>query len=195
MAMALPTAAKKQLAGGRRSTVSLFLAALLLLAAVGYDLLLQAPLAGLAVSVLALMWTVVALMVNLVKRQGSLATLAKHKASALLVGTYFASVGCGLLVSNLVMNETQVLRQHLLQSKQENESSTTPHGQQAAYATFCASRINGRCGWLNYRIYYSPDSMLPGATAPGTLVAHQFFTERVSIAIGKGDVLERRSVD
>ena len=195
MATAPPTTTNKQLAGGRRSTVSLFLGALVVLAAVGYDLLLQAPLAGLAVSVLALLWTVVALVVGLVKRQGSLATLAMHKASALLVGTYFVSVGSGLLISQLVMNEAKVLRQHLLQSMTDSGGAASSHGQQAAYASFCASRINRRCGWMNYRIDFSPDSMPSGAAQPGTLVAHQFFTERVSIALGTGEVLERRSVD
>ena len=158
------------------------------------DLIAQAPLAGLAVSILALLWTVVALVVGLVKRQGTLATLAKHKASALLVGTYFVSVGCGLFISQLVLSEVKVLRLHLLKSTTES-GGTAPQGQQAAYASFCASRINGRCGWMNYRIDFSPDSMPPGAKAPGTLVTHQFFTERVSIALETGEVLERRSVD
>jgi hypothetical protein len=159
------------------------------------DLIAQAPLAALAVSTLALVWTFAALVVGLVKRQGTLATLAKHKASALLVGAYFFSVGCGLLVSHLVLNEAQVLRLHLLQSMTDSGGVASSHGQQAAYASFCASRINGRCGWMNYRINYFPDAMPPGAKAPGTLVAHQFFTERVSIALETGEVLERRSVD
>jgi hypothetical protein len=194
MTTAMPTAPKGQVQGSRGSKVLLFLAVLALPTAVRFDLLVQAPVTGLTVSILALLWTGVALVVGLVKRRGAVATLAQHKASVLLVGTYFASVGCGLLVSQLVLNEAQVLRLHLLQNSTENGGASS-QGQQAAYASFCASRINGRCGWLNYRINYSPDSMPSGATEPGTLVAYQFFNERVSIALGTGEVLERRSVD
>jgi hypothetical protein len=194
MATVLPTVSKVELAGSRRALFVLFLSALLLLAAVGFDLLLQAPLTGLTVSVVALLWTVAVLLVGLVKRQGIFITLAKHKAAALLVGTYFASLGSGLLVSQLVLNEAQALRVHLLQSKTEGNDAKRLD-QQAAYASFCASRINKRCGWLSYQIYFSPDSVPEGATLPGTLVAHQFFTERVSIALESGEVLERRSVD
>ncbi|MFN7856057.1 MAG: hypothetical protein ACK5OA_05680 [Acidovorax sp.] len=194
MTTALPAGSEDRVTDSRRSKFVLFISVLLLLAAVLFDLLLQAPLAGLTVSAVALLWTVAALLVGVVKRQGIFVTLAKHKASALLVGTYFASLGSGLLVSRLVLNEAQVLRVHLLQSKAEGNDNK-PLDQQAAYASFCASRINKRCGWLNYRIYFSPDSMPPGANLPGTLVANQFFTERVSIALESGEVLERRSVD
>ena len=194
MATGLP-AAKHQAAERQGSKVLPYLAALLVLVAARFDLLLQAPLAGLAVSMLALLWAVVTLVVGVVKQQSTLATLARHKAAVLLVGTYFASVGCGELISHLVLNEAQALRIHLLQSGKAEKAVASNQAQQAAYASFCASRFNGRCGWLNYHIYFYPESMPSGATQPGTLVAHQFFTERVSIALVTGEVLERRSVD
>jgi hypothetical protein len=177
--------------GHRGSKVVWLLAVLLVLFAVGFDLLLQAPLAGLVVSVLALPWTAMALVTGLVKRQGISPTLRKHTVSAILIGTYFASVACGLLISRLVLNEAQALRldiQHRAKSGENNDK-------QEVYAAFCAARLNGRCGWMNYRIIYSPETMPTGANAPGTLVVFQFFTERASIAIETGAVVERRSVD
>ncbi|MCO5358623.1 hypothetical protein [Acidovorax kalamii] len=177
--------------GHRGSKVVWLLAALLVLFAVGFDLLLQAPLAGLVVSVLALLWTAVALVTGLVKRQGISPALRRHKVSAILVGTYFASVACGLLVSRLVLNEAQALRLEIQQRAQSGEYND----KQQTYASFCAARLNGRCGWMNYRIVYSPDAMPTGANVPGTLVVFQFFTERASIAIETGAVVEWRSVD
>ena len=60
MATGLP-AAKHQAAERQGSKVLPYLAALLVLVAARFDLLLQAPLAGLAVSMLALLWAVVRL--------------------------------------------------------------------------------------------------------------------------------------
>lgn len=191
MKVAFAAADAREEKGHQGSRVVWVLAALLVLFAVGSDLLLQAPLAGLVVSVLALLWTAVALVIGLVKRQGISPTLSKHKVSAILIGTYFASVACGLLVSRLVLNEAQVLRVEI----QQRENSGDSNDKQEAYASFCAAHLNGRCGWMNYRIVYSPDAMPTGANEPRTLVVFQFFTERVSIAIETGAVMERRSVD
>ena len=191
MKVALAAADARDEKGHRGSKVVWLLAALLVLFAVGSDLLLQAPLAGLVVSVLALLWTTVALVNGLVKRQGISRALSKHKVSAILIGTYFASVACGLLISRSVMNEAQALRVEIQQRAKSGENND----KQEAYASFCAARLNGRCGWMNYRIVYSPDAMPTGANLPGTLVVFQFFTERVSIAIETGAVMERRSVD
>lgn len=176
--------------GWSRSHVSLYFSVFVALSAVGFDLVLQAPLAGLSVTVLALMWLVLALAKSLVNRKSATTRLSKLVVPAVLFATYFASVGCGLLVSHLVYNEAQGLRLHLLQSGAITESA-----RQSAYASFCTSRANGRCGWLNYRIDYFPDSHPQDAVEPGTVVVHQFFSERVSIAIGSGETLERRVVD
>ena len=175
----------------RGSKLVWLLAALLVLFAVGFDLLLQAPLAGLVVSVLALLWTAVALVTAVIKRQGISPALSRHKVSAILVGTYFASVACGLFVSRLVLNEAQALRLEIQHRAKSGENSN----KQEVYASFCAARLNGRCGWMNYRIVYSPDAMPTGANVPGTLVVFQFFTERLSIAMDTGTIVERRSVD
>ncbi|MBU1504527.1 MAG: hypothetical protein KJ999_03020 [Gammaproteobacteria bacterium] len=191
MKVASTAADAREQKGHRGSKVVWLLAALLALFAVGSDLLLQAPLAGLVVSVLALLWTVVAVVTGLVKRQGISPTFSKHKVSAILIGTYFASVACGLLISRSVMNEAQALRVEIQQRARSGENND----KQEAYASFCAARLNGHCGWMNYRIVYSPDAMPTGANLPGTLVVFQFFTERVSIAIETGAVVERRSVD
>lgn len=187
----MATTHARELKNHRSSKLAWLSAALLVLFAVGCDLLLQAPLAGLIASVLALLWTAAALVTGLVKRQGISLTLSKHKVSAILIGTYFASVACGLLVSRLVLNEAQALRleiQHRAKSGENNDK-------QEVYASFCAARLNGRCGWMNYRIIYSPETMPTGAKEPGTLVVFQFFTERVSIAMDTGEIVERRSVD
>ena len=191
MKVALAAAYAREEKGHRDSNVVWLLAVLLVLFAVGADLLLQAPLAGLVVSVLALLWTAVVLVTGLVKRQGISRALSKHKVSAILIGTYFASVACGLLVSRSVMNEAQALRVEIQQRAKSGENND----KQEAYASFCAARLNGRCGWMNYRIVYSPDAVPAGANVPGTLVVFQFFTERASIAIETGAVVERRSVD
>ncbi|MFN3437121.1 MAG: hypothetical protein ACK41V_05465 [Acidovorax sp.] len=191
MKVALAAAEAREEKGHRGSKVMWLLAALLVLFAVGSDLLLQAPLAGLVVSVLALLWTAVALVTSLVKRRGISPILSKHKVSAILIGTYFASVACGLLISRSVMNEAQALRVEIQQRAKPGDDKD----KQEAYASFCAARLNGRCGWMNYRIIYSPDAMPAGANVPGTLAVFQFFTERVSIAIETGAVVDRRSVD
>lgn len=191
MKVALAAADAREEKGHRGSKVVWLLAALLVLFAVGSDLLLQAPLAGLVVSVLVLVWTAVALVIGLVKHQSISRTLSKHKVSAILIGTYFASVACGLLVSRLVMNEAQALRVEIQQRAKSGENND----KQEAYASFCAARLNGRCGWMNYRIIYLPDATPAGANVPGTLVVFQFFTERVSIGMETGAIVERRSVD
>jgi len=171
------------------------LAGCLLAVAVWFDLILQAPLAGLAVSLLALLWTAAAVVSGLLKRQRFFATLRRHKVSASLIGTYFASVACGLIVSQLVFSQAQGLREQIRQSGKSGTALDTA-APQNVYDSFCASRWNGRCGWMNYRILYNTDGALDqGPRASGVLVVFQFFTERVTLSVETGQVVERRSVD
>ncbi|WP_156371920.1 hypothetical protein [Acidovorax sp. Leaf78] len=167
----------------------------LLAAAVWVDLILQAPLAGLAVSFLALLWTAAAVVSGLLKRHSVFATLRSHQVSVSLIGTYFASVACGLIVSHLVFSQAQGLREQIRQSRKSGTDVDTA-ALQNVYDSFCTSRWNGRCGWMNYRILYNTDGasdQRPGAS--GVLVVFQFFTERVAISVETGQVVERRSVD
>lgn len=191
MKMVLAAADAPEEESHRGSKVVWLLATLLVLFAVGSDLLSQAPLAGLVISGLALLWIAVSIAIGLVKRRSISVTWRKHKVSAILIGTYFVSVACGLLVSRSVLNEAQALRVEIQQRAKLGEKND----KQEAYASFCAARLNGRCGWMNYRIIYSPDTMPTDANVLGTLVVFQFFTERVSISIETGAIVGRRSVD
>ncbi len=89
------------------------------------------------------------------------------------------------------MNEARALRVEI----QQRAKSGWNNDKQEAYALFCAARLNGRCGWMNYRTICSPDAMPTGVNEPGTLVVFQLFTESASVAMETGAVVERRSVN
>jgi len=170
----------------------LFVGALLIVI-VFFDLMVQAPLAGLIFSFLALLWLVAMLMAALIMRKKILTILLKNKGIIILLMSYFLSVACGLLISHLVMHQAQALRSkiHAADSYAGLKSTAI---QQGIYYNFCASRMTGQCGFGGYRINLIALEKNNG-NDNAVLVVDQFFTERVSISISTGEVLQKRSFD